>query len=245
MRRLWLALAAALALLAVCAGGERTGDAAAVDSAVVTEDGGQEVKYVALTFDDGPSPRCTPKLLDGLKERGVHATFFVVGCQVVKDPDIVIRMAAEGHQVGNHSYDHQELDKISSGQAAEDLRRNDALLRQLLGEGEYWVRPPYGQLSEEERGALTVPEINWSVDTEDWKTKDAEKILDVIYRDTGDGDIILLHDRYLNSVEAALRAVDHLREQGYQFVTVAELLAIKGIEAEGGEVYRNALSVEG
>ena len=239
MRRLWAALTAVLVLLAVCASGERAG-AAAADSAVVTEDGGQEIKYVALTFDDGPSPRCTPKLLDGLKERGVHATFFVVGCQMVKDPDIVIRMAAEGHQVGNHSYDHQELDKLSSGQAAEDLRRNDALLRQLLGEGEYWVRPPYGQLSDQERGALTVPVINWSVDTEDWKSKDAEKILDIIYRDTGDGDIVLLHDRYLNSVDAALRAIDHLQQQGYRFVTVAELLAIKGSEAEAGQVYRSA-----
>ena len=238
MKRLWLALTAALVLVAVCAGGERDGDAAAADSAVVTEEGGQAIKYVALTFDDGPSPRCTPQLLDGLKDRGVHATFFVVGCQVVKDSDIVIRMATEGHQVGNHSYDHQELDKLSPEQAAEDMQRNNDLLCQLLGEGDYWVRPPYGRLSEEERTALTVPVVQWSVDTEDWKTKDAEKILDIIYRDTGDGDIILFHDRYLNSVEAALRAVDHLQQQGYRFVTVAELLSIKGIEAEGGEVYR-------
>lgn len=198
----------------------------------------EDIKYVALTFDDGPSPRCTPKLLDGLKERGVHATFFVVGCQVVKDPDIVIRMAAEGHQVGNHSYDHKELNRLPQKEAAADMEKNDDLLRQLLGGESYWVRPPYGQLSEEERAALTVPVIGWSVDTEDWKTKDAERILDIIYRDTGDGDIILLHDRYLNSTEAALRAVDHLKQQGYQFVTVAELLAIKGIEPEAGTVYR-------
>ena len=240
MKRLWLVLAAALALLAMWPGDGSAGDAAAADSAVVTEDGPQEIRYVALTFDDGPSPRCTPQLLDGLKERGVHATFFVVGCQVVKDPDIVVRMAAEGHQVGNHSYDHQELDKLSSRQAAEDLQRNDALLQQLLGEGDYWVRPPYGQLSDQERGALPVPVINWSVDTEDWRTKDAEKILDIIYRNTGDGDIVLLHDRYLNSVDAALRAIDHLQQQGCRFVTVAELLAIKGIKAEAGEVYRSA-----
>lgn len=84
-----------------------------------------------------------------------------------------------------------------------------------------------------------MPIINWSVDTEDWKSKDAEKILDIIYRDAGDGDIILLHDRYLNSVDAALRAVDHLQQQGYRFVTVAELLALKGVEPEGGEVYRS------
>lgn len=197
-------------------------------------------KYVALTFDDGPSPRCTPRLLDGLRELGAKATFFVVGCQAEKDPDIVRRIADEGHQVGNHSYDHADLHTLTAAQAAEDLRRNDDLLRQLLGDGDYWVRPPYGLLSEEESSALTVPIINWSVDTEDWKSKDAGKILDIIYRDTGDGDIILLHDRYLNSVSAALQAVDHLQQQGYRFVTVAELLALRGIRPEGGTTYRQA-----
>ena len=164
----------------------------------------------------------------------------MVGCQVVKDPDIVTRMAAEGHQVGNHSYDHKELDKLSAQEAAQDMQKNDQLLQELLGEGDYWVRPPYGLLSEEESSALTVPIINWSVDTEDWKSKDAGKILDIIYRDTGDGDIILLHDRYLNSVSAALQAVDHLQQQGYRFVTVAELLALRGIRPEGGTTYRQA-----
>ena len=233
-RGVWLALAA-LVLIAVCGGAQPAGDAVAADSAAAAENGG-DIKYVALTFDDGPSPRCTPQLLDGLKERGVRATFFVVGCQVVKDPDIVIRMAQEGHQVGNHSYDHQELDKLSCA-AEEDMRRNDELLQELLGEGDYWVRPPYGLLSEEACAAAATPIINWSVDTEDWKSKDAEKILDIIYRETGDGDIILLHDRYLNSVEAALRAVDHLQQQGYRFVTVAELLAWKGVEPTAGEVF--------
>lgn len=238
-RGIWrLTLVVLAAMLIVC-GGAKTGTgavAAPVDGTVETED----IKYVALTFDDGPSPRCTPQLLDGLKERGVHATFFVVGCQVVKDPDIVIRMAAEGHQVGNHSYDHKELDKLPAWEAAEDMAKNDDLLQQLLGEGDYWVRPPYGLLSAAETAALAVPVIGWSVDTEDWKSKNAEKILDIIYRDTGDGDIILLHDRYLNSVDAALRAVDHLQQQGYRFVTVAELLALKGVTAQSGQEYRCA-----
>ena len=192
------------------------GSAAAV--AAPQEMGEEEVHYVALTFDDGPSPRCTPQLLDGLQERGAHATFFVVGCQVVKDPDIVERMAE---------------------QAAADMEKNEALLRQLLGEGSYWVRPPYGLLSEEEQRMLTVPVINWSVDTEDWKSKDAGKILDIIYRQIDDGDIVLLHDRYLNSVEAALQAIDHLQQQNYRFVTVEELFRIRGITPENGVTYRN------
>ena len=237
---------AALVLVTVCAGARETGrqDTAgavlAVDNAESIEEAAEGVKYVALTFDDGPSPRCTPRLLDGLQERGIRATFFVVGCQLVKDPDIVIRMAAEGHQIGNHSYDHQKLDKLSPQEAAEDMGKNNDLLCQLLGEGDYWIRPPYGLLSEAELKEITVPVVGWSVDTEDWKSKDTGKILDVIYREISDGDIILLHDRYLSSVEAALQAVDHLQQQGYQFVTVAELLALQGIEPEGGVTYRCA-----
>lgn len=236
MKRHWIIILALL-LVSICAGarqpeGQITETAA--KTVAVPED---EIKYVALTFDDGPSPRCTPQLLDGLKARNVHATFFVVGCQVVKDPDIVERMAAEGHQVGNHSYDHKELDKLSLREAAEDMAKNDALLHRLLGAGDYWVRPPYGLLSEEERQALTVPVIGWSVDTEDWKSKNAEKILDILYRQISDGDIILLHDRYLNSVSAALQAIDHLQQQGYHFVTVSELLSLRGIEAAPGETY--------
>ncbi len=236
MKRQWILLVSLL-LVAVCAGTRQPkteSAAAAIDNTALVEDGS---KYVALTFDDGPSPRCTPQLLDGLKARNVHATFFVVGCQVVKDPDIVERMAAEGHQVGNHSYDHKELDKLSVREAAEDMAKNDALLHRLLGAGDYWVRPPYGLLSEDERQALTVPVIGWSVDTEDWKSKNAEKILDILYRQISDGDIILLHDRYLNSVSAALQAIDHLQQQGYHFVTVSELLSLRGIEAAPGETY--------
>lgn len=197
-------------------------------------------KYVALTFDDGPSPRCTPQLLDGLRELGAKATFFVVGCQAVKDPDIVRRIADEGHQVGNHSYDHADLHSLTAAQALADLRRNDDLLRELLGDGDYWVRPPYGLMSEEKAAALAVPLVNWSVDTEDWRTKDCGKILDVIYRCTGDGDIVLLHDRYQNTVDAVLAAIEHLQEQGYVFVTVAELLELKGITPEPGVTYRSA-----
>ena len=239
MKRHWIIILALL-LVSVCAGARQPEGQiteAAAKTVAVPED---EIKYVALTFDDGPSPRCTPQLLDGLKARDVRATFFVVGCQVEKDPDIVVRMAAEGHQVGNHSYDHKELGKLSVREAAEDMEKNDVLLRRLLGAGDYWVRPPYGLLSESERQALAVPVIGWSLDTEDWKSKNAEKILDILYRQVSDGDIILLHDRYLNSVSAALQAIDHLQQQGYRFVTVSELLALRGIEAAPGVTYRCA-----
>lgn len=231
MKRLFCAALAALLL---------TGCGSVSIKTAETAQWEEPVGYIALTFDDGPSPRCTPQLLDGLAELGARVTFFVVGCQAVKDPDLVQRMAAEGHQVGNHSYAHASLDTLPLEEALADLAKNDALLCELLGDGDYWVRPPYGAVTDSEAAALTVPLVNWSVDTEDWLTKDAEKILDVIYRTAGDGDIVLLHDRYLNSVEAALTAVAHLQQQGYAFVTVEELLAIKGIAAEAGVTYREA-----
>ncbi len=234
MKKRLCALLALLLLLTAC------GTVESVYSTAMPVDGEDMPKYVALTFDDGPSPRCTPRLLDGLSALGARATFFVVGCQTVKDPDIVQRIAAEGHQVGNHSYDHAALNTLTAAQALADLEKNDALLRELLGEGDYWVRPPYGLLPEEEAAQLSVPLVNWSVDTEDWRTKDCAKILDVIYRCTGDGDIVLLHDRYQNTVDAVLAAVEHLQQQGYVFVTVAELLELKGIAPEPGATYRSA-----
>lgn len=234
-KRLCALLCALLLPLSACGAGEGL-----VASEAAAQEEGDTPKYVALTFDDGPSPRCTPRLLDGLQELGARATFFVVGCQAEKDPDIVRRIAAEGHQVGNHSYDHADLHSLTAAQALADLRRNDDLLRELLGDGDYWVRPPYGLMSEEEAAALAVPLVNWSVDTEDWRTKDCGKILDVIYRCTGDGDIVLLHDRYQNTVDAVLAAIEHLQEQGYVFVTVAELLELKGITPEPGVTYRSA-----
>ena len=197
-------------------------------------------KVCAISFDAAWGADNTQGILDVLAKYNVKATFFVVGCQAEKDPDIVRRIADEGHQVGNHSYDHADLHTLTAAQAAEDLRRNDDLLRQLLGDGDYWVRPPYGLLAERDAAALPVPLVNWSVDTEDWRTKDCGKILDVIYRCTGDGDIVLLHDRYQSSVDAALTAIAHLQEQGYVFVTVAELLALRGVTPEPGVTYRRA-----
>ena len=239
MKRLLCAALAVLLLLSGCAAPFDEPVPPRVPAAAAVPEAG-DLKYVALTFDDGPSPRCTPRLLDGLAEYGARATFFVVGCQTVKNPDIVRRIAAEGHQVGNHSYDHPQLDSLTCAQALADLQKNDDLLRELLGEEDYWVRPPYGLCTDREASALSVPLVNWSVDTEDWKSKDADRIVDIIYRQTGDGDIILLHDRYQNTVDAVLRAVPHLQEQGYVFVTVAELLALKGITPEAGVTYRRA-----
>ena len=195
---------------------------------------------VALTFDDGPNPTYTPELLDGLKERGVHATFFLIGSQVEEYPELARRIAEEGHQIGNHTYDHANLQELTEWEAKQDLKKNDGVLQEIIGEGTYWIRPPYGCVGEKEQRCADVPFIKWSVDTEDWKVQDVDRILDIIYRELSDGGIILMHDRFPETVEAALQAVDHLTSQGVKFVTVKELFREKSVEPEDGKVYRMA-----
>lgn len=194
--------------------------------------------YVALTFDDGPSAKYTPKLLDGLRERGVQATFFLIGSMAEENEALVHRMKEEGHQIGNHSYDHAKLTEMTCETALADITHGNEVLCQLAGEQNYWVRPPYGFIGEDTCCEVSAPLIAWSVDTLDWKTQDVGKILDIIYRDYADGAIILMHDQYAASVEAALQAIDHLQAQGVQFVTVQDLFAKKNADPVCGRLYR-------
>ena len=193
--------------------------------------------YVALTFDDGPTPKHTARLLDGLKERGIHATFFLVGYRLQDNAALVQRIKAEGHQIGNHSYDHAQLTTLSHTAALEDLADCDLALCTLLGEGDYWVRPPYGTIHPQTQAALDVPVICWSVDPLDWAGTNAEIIAEHIVQNAADGDIILLHDCYADTVDAALAAADQLLARGLQLVTVEQLLTLYGKEVQGGHIF--------
>ena len=203
-------------------------------------DGGAEIpageKYVALTFDDGPRRGTTERLLDGLKERGAKATFFLIGQQIEDNAALVARMAEEGHQIGNHTWSHQRLDGILPDEAAQEVARTEAALEALLGGGEYWLRPPYGQVAEGVE--LGVPMVKWCVDPRDWESRDAEKVARAVLECVEPGSIVLLHDIYPTSVDAALRVVDRLQEEGYWFVTVEELLWLNGVTPEAGRMYR-------
>ena len=194
------------------------------------------VRYAALTFDDGPHPGTTDRLLDGLAQRGIQATFFVIGSQAQAEPELVRRMALAGHQVGNHTWSHVYLDRAAD--ALEEIGRTDDLLRQLLGEGTYWLRPPYGQMSEGLEAQVSVPMVKWSVDPRDWESRDKDKVVAAILEAVEDNSIILLHDIYPTSVDAALEAADILTARGYRFVTVEELLAVNGITPQPGVLYR-------
>lgn len=194
---------------------------------------------IALTFDDGPSPQTTEALLDGLKERGAHATFFLIGEQIAGNEALVQRMKEEGHQVGNHSFTHVRLDAAGDRELAE-IAETDAALRGLLGSGSYWIRPPWGFSSDALKQSVSVPLIFWTVDTMDWSVRSRDLVAHCIVQNAKDGDIVLLHDPYQTSVDAALQAIDTLSAQGYAFVTLEELFARAGVSPEEGHFYLRA-----
>ena len=235
-RQRFFCLMLVLALAAMPWGrlGSETGTAAAASVGLPAGE-----KYVALTFDDGPKAGTTDVLLDGLAERRASATFFLIGRQIPGNEDLVERMAAEGHQVGNHTWNHARLEGASVTAITQEVGQTDQLLQSLLGAGEYWVRPPYGGVDDTVRATVTVPMVKWSVDPRDWESQNADQVVQAVLETVEPNSIILLHDIYPSSVEAALRLVDLLRQQGYQFVTVRELLALNGITPEAGVLYRS------
>lgn len=194
-----------------------------------------EVKYIALTFDDGPRRETTERLLDGLRERGASATFFVVGEEIAGNEDLMERMAAEGHQVGNHTWSHVRLTNPET--ADQEIRMTEKALEELLGEKDFWLRPPYGLIDGDVE--VSVPMVKWSVDPRDWESRNTAQVVRTVLRDAGPNSIILLHDIYPSSVEAALEIVDALEEEGYWFVTVEELLRLNGVAPEAGVMYRS------
>ena len=194
-------------------------------------------KYVAFTFDDGPRRDTTSTLLDGLLERGVPATFFVIGQQIPGNEDLLRRMAAEGHQVGNHTYGHTRLLTAELDKVVEEIQKTEVLLEELLGEGDYWLRPPYGSIGKTRAALVKTPMIHWTVDPEDWKVLDAAQVTEHVVSHVEPWGIILLHDFYPTSVAAALEVVDRLQEEGYTFVTVKELFRIRGVEPQAGCLY--------
>ena len=181
-------------------------------------------KYVALTFDDGPSRKCTSVLLDGLKERDVHVTFFLMGKNIEGNEDIVKRMSDEGHLIGNHSYEHIQLTKAGPEAVCEAVEHTQKQIEAITGKRPEYIRPPYGDWNEELEEEIGMTPVLWSVDSLDWKLKDTGKILRRVLKDVKDGDIILLHDIFSSSVEAALELIDILQKEGYVFVTADELL---------------------
>ena len=223
----------ALALLPVFSGEERLRQA--VGPAEVEVD---SPPLVALTFDDGPRNKTTGPLLDGLALREVPATFFLVDSRIDGSEALIERMAADGHQIGIHTYDHVIVTDLSRGDFDLQVGKTRAKLTNILGDGSFWLRPPYGIVDQSVEQWCDCPLILWSVDPEDWKDKDVDRIVASVLEHVRDGDIILMHDIFESSVEAALRVVDALLAQGYCFVTVEQLMEQRGVQPQNGVRYR-------
>ena len=185
--------------------------------------------YIALTFDDGPAKNTTPRLLDMLAKRKIKATFFVLGENVEKNPDILKRIIANGHEVGNHSWSHLNFAQKPSV-VRDQLQRTQDIIFQIAGIKPKVMRPPYGAITEHQKKWVTdqfgLKVILWEVDPLDWKKPGASVIARRILAETRPGAIILVHDIHAQTIDAMPEALDGLLAKGYKFVTVSELLAM-------------------
>lgn len=181
-------------------------------------------KKVALTFDDGPHPYYTEQLLDGLKERGVHATFFVTGEHAELHPEVIARMQEEGHLIGNHTYSHMQLSSSNREAFKEELVKTNEIIYQITGEEITYVRPPYGSWDKKFESELNMFPVLWTIDPLDWCSSNVASITNKVVSKVKENDIILMHDEYKSTVTAALQVIDHLKAEGYEFVTVEEIL---------------------
>ena len=199
-------------------------------------------KAIALTFDDGPG-EYTSTLIEGLNERGAKATFFMVGSCVEQYPEVLPQMVNGGHQLGNHTYNHTDITTVTHQEMSDQIAKTDTAVYQACGQLPTAFRPPYGSYNAETNKAINKTITMWSVDTVDWNLKSSNAVKDAIVSQCKDGDIILMHDIYKNTVDGALAAIDELQNKGFVFVTVDELLGRYGYDIEKGKAHASQYAV--
>ena len=191
-----------------------------------------DTPYIAMTFDDGPHPKNTPRLLDMLRRGNIKATFYVIGTNVKRYPNITRRIVAEGHEIGNHTWTHPNLTKLSDSQVRSQMISTRDQIVQVTGVMPRTVRPPYGALLTRQREMLFnefgYPTIMWSVDPRDWQRPGVSVVRDRILSETRIGSIVLAHDLHGPTVDAMPQTLDGLLAKGFKFVTVSQLLTMKG-----------------
>ncbi len=202
------------------------------------EEPAADTPVVALTFDDGPFTKVTNRIMDVLLEYEAGATFFVVGSRLEMYSDTLKRLYENGFEVASHTWSHKNLNKLTEKQITKEITRTLDGLKKYIPVENVLLRPPYGSADETVRGLAKTALINWSLDSEDWKSRDAEKIIEHVLDTVQDGDIILMHDLYECTAEAVEYLVPELIERGYRPVSVSELFRIKDIPLEEGILYR-------
>lgn len=195
---------------------------------------------IALTFDDGPAGSSSDRIMDVLEKYHCHATFFYVGDRLNSYKSKVRRAYSLGCEVANHSYTHSNLRKLSEEEIRAEIEKTNRILQELTGETQFLVRCPGGNANNLVKNTVHAPILYWSVDTEDWRSRDCDKVVSRVLGKVRDGDIVLMHELYQSTADAAEIIVPELVKQGYQLVTVSELMKIKGISMETGVVYYHA-----
>lgn len=181
-------------------------------------------KKIALTFDDGPHPYYTLQLLKGLRKRNVKVTFFITGKNAEAYPEIVKEIYEDGHLIGNHTYSHTQYSSRNEESFKQEILRTNEVIREITGEDTIYVRPPYGSWNKEFEKELNMFPVLWTIDPKDWCSSDVAGIVRRVCSKAEENEIILMHDQYKSTVTAALKVIDELTEEGYEFVTVDELL---------------------
>lgn len=184
----------------------------------------EDMKCVALTYDDGPCAIYTEALLQVLEKEGVSATFFVMGKQAETYPGLVKKIHDGGHLLGNHTFSHCNVCEISCAEAEEEIKKTNELLYRICGEYPVFFRPPFGCNKEEMICNLQMYQVFWDVDPKDWQVQNTASVVNHVLKQVQDGDIILMHDQYQTTVEATEILIPKLRERGFCFVTVEQLV---------------------
>ena len=194
-------------------------------------------KLVALTFDDGPS-EYSLEILNCLIENEAKATFFELGSNMKKHQEITKKLYLSGMEIGNHSYSHKYLTKLSTDEVLEEINSTSILFNEITGDNIKLLRAPYGSLNSDVRSLSPFPIISWNIDTKDWLYKDPDKSIPIILEHVSDGDIILMHDVHEPTIELAKRIIPELKARGYELVTVSEMAMLKNYQLENGVVVR-------
>ena len=194
---------------------------------------------IAFSFDDGPSAEYTQRILEALAANYSHATFFVVGRQTEQFPEKLQDIRSYGCEIGNHTFDHKNLTELSENDILQQIGDVNRSVMNATGEETTVIRPPYGAYDDRVMEYLDKPVILWDVDSEDWKSRNAQTICDKVLSEVKDGDIVLMHDIYGTTADAVELLLPKLKEQGYQIVSVSEMAEYKGKPLELGKAYGN------
>ncbi len=195
---------------------------------------------IALTFDDGPHQEFTPEIIDQLFQYNSTATFYVVGDRLDNHAEILVEIVDYGNQVGNHSWSHPYLTYWRKEKIENQFNHTDQKILEITEKDTQTYRSPYGVINYRVRQNVEKPLVMWDVDSRDWELKDAEEISKSVLNDVEDGSIVLLHDIHQETMDAMMYLLPALLNEGYQMVSVEELMELKGIEMEEGEVYFHA-----